>query len=146
MMHPFSIRFRIAAWAALAAFFSAVAPVVAMPRQPLSPSAYVALQEKAGEVLEIEVLRVEVEPGEELREELVRVTAAVVAVERSTSGVQKGDFIQISYSVRSGDNGQPLPAEIPVLKDGQRTIAFLQVEDGRAYFSPAAGAMSFARF
>jgi hypothetical protein len=117
-----------------------------LPRQPLAPSAYEELQKNATEVVQIEVLKVEVEPGEELREEVLRITAAVLDVERSASGVRTGDFIQISYSVQSGDNGQPLPAEVPILKEGQRTIAFLQTEEGRAFLVPAAGAMSFSRF
>lgn len=125
-----------------AAFFG----LVLSAKGVLPPSEYVKLQEAAPEVVQIEVMSAISEPGQELNEEIIRLTAVVLKVERSKSGMQKGDFLQIVYTVRSKPDGLLGREEIPVLSEGAKTIAFLRSEEGTPFFIPAAGAMSFDRF
>jgi len=112
----------------------------------LPPSEYEKLQKAAPEVVEMEVMSVLSEPGPEMNEEIIRITGVVIKVERSESGMQKGDFLQIVYTVRTKPDGLLGREEIPVLAEGTKTIAFLRSEEGTPFFVPAAGAMSFARF
>jgi hypothetical protein len=112
----------------------------------LPPSEYEKMQQNAPEAVEIEVMAVVREPGRELNEESIRVTAVVLKVERSTSGMKKGDFLQIVYTVRTKPDGLVGREEIPVLEEGTETIAFLRTEEGTPFYVPAAGAMSFDRF
>jgi hypothetical protein len=112
----------------------------------LPPSEYEKMQVAAPEAVQIEVMAVLREPGEELNEELIRITAVATEVERSASGIQKGDFLQIVYTVRTKPDGLLGREEIPVLTEGTKTIAFLRSEEGTPFFVPAAGAMSFDRF
>ena len=123
---------------------------------PLSPSAYEAMQEAAPIVVEIEVLKVQREPTENLQEEMIRVTAVVVRVEKggqpekaeapSESKIAAGDFLQIAYTVQTREDGRVGREQIPVLEEGQTTIAFLQSVEGVPHLQPAAGAMSFSKF
>lgn len=112
----------------------------------LPPSEYVKMQDAAPEAVEIEVLSVAREPGEELSEELIRITAVATKVERSESGIEAGDFLQIVYSIRTKSDGLVGREQIPVLAQGAKTIAFLRSQEGTPFFVPAAGAMSFDRF
>jgi len=129
-------------------FFAAVAvAVLLLPAGAvLPPSEYVKMQEAAPEALEIEVLAVVSEPGEELNEEIIRVTAVTTKIERSAAGIKRGDFLQIVYTVRTKPDGMLGREEIPVLAEGAKTVAFLRSEEGTPFFVPAAGAMSFNRF
>ena len=113
----------------------------------LPPSAYEAMQAAAPESLTIEVLKVDFEPLEEnASERAVTATASVIAVERSASGLQPGDFIQITYRIPIKHPAAADRELIPILQAGQETPAFLaQCEDG-LFYRPVAGSMSFARF
>lgn len=112
----------------------------------LPPSAYEALQKAAPEALMLDILRVEIVPSSKSNEEIVRVTAAVLKVERSDSGVKIGDFLQFDYSVASNPDAKQSAGQIPILSEGSKTIAFLKITEGNTFFKPAAGIMSFNRF
>lgn len=119
-------------------------PPAAMAALP--PSAYEELQKNAPEQLEIEVMRVQREPGKNPEEEVIRMTAVALKVVRTGTGIEPGDFLQIEFTVRGKMENLPGPGNPPVLKEGEKTPAFLQSREGRAFYEPAAGAMSFAKF
>jgi len=127
------------------ALFLLLADLSAGPTLP-PPSVFLEMQKNAPEHLDIEVLRVQTEPGTNLDEELFCVTAVAVKVHRSASGIQPGDFLQIKYVIRCGLDGKSLAGEPPRLKQGEKVPAFLKSREGRISFEPAAGAMSFATF
>jgi hypothetical protein len=104
------------------------------------------MQSAATEVVEIEVLKIQREPAENIDEELMRVTGVVLKVEKTATNVEAGDFLQIAYTITVRGDGRPDRSQVPLLEEGQRTIAFLRAVDGMAYLAPAAGAMSFGRF
>lgn len=112
----------------------------------LPPSAYEAMQAKAGEAIAIEVLRVETEPTAKLDEEIIRAIAVVTKVERTASGLQAGDSIEIVYRLRMGGDGQPLTGQPPRLEEGFKGPAFLQRSDDAPIYQPAAANFSFELF
>ena len=83
----------------------------------LPPSAYESMQAKAPEYLRIEVLRVNVEPGESPTQQRVHVVALTTEV----------------FRTKSGPN------------EKERTVAYLAKTEG-SDFVPAAGRMSFINF
>lgn len=115
-------------------------------RANLPPSAYEAMQQAAAEALQIEVLRVETEPGTQLDEEVICLTAVVTRVERSASGLQAGDSIQVVYTLKMGADGRPQPGQPPALEEGFSGSAFLQREPDSPIYHPAALALSFELF
>lgn len=133
---------RIRAWilVALAASFHSV--VFA----ELPPSAYEEKQKAASEKLDLRVMRVEVEPGANPKEQVVRITAIVDKVDRTASGLNEGDFLTIIYTVLERPPGWVGPGAIPILSQKDKTVAYLQrIPDSRDY-QPVAGAMSFSNF
>ncbi len=127
-------------------FLGAVLLLPVLLRANLPPSAYEAMQQAAAEALHIEVLRVETEPGTQLDEEVIRLTAVVTQVERSASGLQAGDSIQIVYTLKMGADGHPQPGQPPALEEGFSGPAFLRREPDRPIYHPAALALSFDLF
>lgn len=112
----------------------------------LPPSAYDAMQKKAGEYLNIEVLRVDIEPGDNPNEQKVQIAALVSSVDRTSSDVKQGDFISISYTVTEREKGWVGAGEVPILNEKDQTVAYLtKIPDGDGY-APAAGRMSFSNF
>lgn len=112
----------------------------------LPPSAYEAMQAKAPEYLEIEVLRVDVEPGAAANERKVNVLALAQAVTRTASGLRAGDIVHIVYTLKEHPPGWSGPGPVPVPAEKDRTVAYLSKNDASGDYSPAAGAMSFRNF
>jgi hypothetical protein len=112
----------------------------------LPPSAYEAMQQNAPESLQIEVLRVQSEPGANLDEEIIRVTVVVTRVDRTSQGLQPGDSIQIVYPLKIAPNGRPLTGQPPRLTEGFSGPAYLSRETDAPFYRPAAQALSFEKF
>ncbi|MCX6968799.1 MAG: hypothetical protein NTV93_01420 [Verrucomicrobia bacterium] len=114
-------------------------------RAELPPSAYERMQKAATDVVEIEVLRVDIEPGEAPGSQNLHITALVNKVTRTTN-VKENDIIKIQYLVTTREKGWAGPGEIPILEEKQKTLAYLVKDPGSEEFHPAAGAMSFRNF
>lgn len=114
-------------------------------RAELPPSAYERMQSAATEVVEIEVLRVEIEPGEAPGSQNIRLMALVNKVTR-TANVKDNDLIKIQYKVTGHEKGWTGPGEIPLLEEKEKTLAYLVKDPETDEFHPAAGAMSFRNF
>lgn len=117
----------------------------ALVRAELPPSAYEAMQAKAPEYLKIEVLRVDVSPGEKPEEQAVHVVAMVTQVMRTGSEVKPDDIINIHYVIVERPSGWAGPGAVPLLADKQQTVAYLSRQDN-GDFKPEAGRMSFSNF
>lgn len=112
----------------------------------LPPSVYEARQKAAPEFLKIEILRVEIEPGEQSDQQKVDAVVMVTAVERTSSDLKTDQIINISYIITDRGRDYRGPGEIPLLIEGESSVAYLaKDENGPAYF-PAAGVMSFQNF
>ncbi|MEI8312980.1 MAG: hypothetical protein WCH98_19715 [Verrucomicrobiota bacterium] len=111
----------------------------------LPPSAYERMQAAATEVVEIEVLRVEIEPGEAAGSQNIRLMALVNKVAR-TANVKENDLIKIGYTVTGREKGWTGPGEIPILEERDKTLAYLVKDPATDEFHPAAGVMSFRNF
>lgn len=129
--------------AACAIFCFGAAPSV---RAELPPSVYEKKQKEAGEFVNIEVLRVEIEPGEAPNEQIVHAVAMVNKINRSASGLNEGDIINIAYTVTERSPGYVGPGPIPLLEERQTTIAYLTKNEEAGTYTPAAGTMSFRNF
>ena len=111
----------------------------------LPPSAYEAMQAKAAEQLEIEVLRVSVETGESPTQKDVHVVALTVKVIRTGSDLKPNEIINILYSIRDHPQGWAGAGEVPIPVEKTHSVAYLtRMESGD--FAPAAGRMSFSNF
>ena len=111
----------------------------------LPPSAYEAMQAKAPEHFKIEILRVDVAPGETPTQQRVQLVALINEVLRSASGAKPNEIINIAYAVTEHTRGWAGPGPIPILREKERSVAYLKklpVGD----FEPAAGRMSFTNF
>ncbi|MEI6034798.1 MAG: hypothetical protein WCS65_11030 [Verrucomicrobiae bacterium] len=115
-------------------------------RAELPPSAYESKQKAAAEFLSIEILRVEIEPGDAPERQNVRIMALVTKVVRSASEVKEGDLINIFYPVTARASGRSGPREIPILVEKDQSVAYLVKDPASGDFRPAAGAMSFRNF
>ena len=119
--------------------------LVPVLRAELPPSAYEAMQAKAPEYFKIEILRVDVEPGETPTQERVQLVALISEVLRSASGAKPNEIINIIYTVTEHPRGWAGPGPIPIPREKERTVAYLKklpVGD----FEPAAGRMTFTNF
>lgn len=114
-------------------------------RAELPPSAYERMQAAATEVVEIEVLRVDVEPGQTQGTQNICLTALVNKPTRTTN-VKENDLIKIHYTVTGRAKGWTGPGEIPILEEKVKTIAYLVKDPASEDFCPAAGVMSFRNF
>lgn len=112
----------------------------------LPPSAYEAMQAKASDAAKIEVLQVEVEPGESPEQQKVHIVAMVNEVIRTSSGLSAGDLINIYYTVTARPKGWVGPGEIPILSEKDSTIAYLTKNAETDQYAPSAGRMSFSNF
>jgi hypothetical protein len=119
--------------------------LVPLLRAELPPSAYESMQAKAPEYLKIEVLRVSVEPGESPTQQRVQVVALATEVFRTATGLKPNDIVNILYIVTEHPRGWAGPGEVPILKEKERTVAYLSRTEGDD-FTPAAGRMSFSNF
>lgn len=112
----------------------------------LGPAAYEAMQTKAPEFLEIEVLRVNVEPAQDPTSQTIKAMVLVNKVDRSATSVNPGDIINIVYTLTERPKGWVGPGAIPLLTEKEKTIAYLKKDDASGDFSPVAGIMSFQNF
>lgn len=126
-----------------AALFFALAPALLAE---LGPAAYEAMQAKAPEFLEIEVLRVEVEPSQEPSSQTIKAMALVTKVDRTASNVNPGDLINIAYTLTERPKDAVGPGPIPLLAEKAITIAYLKRDEASGNFNPVAGMMSFENF
>jgi len=143
---------RMTALAVLAAALGAAAG------RAVPPESLVAKwQQKADEALKIKVTSVKAtrvkstvgKDGAFTLTDDVEVTAEVVGVTRSKSGVKKGDTIKISYSIGRGPfrtvNGQlkdmrpPGDPEPPLLKKGQEKPAYLTRSKSGTFYLAVGG-------
>ena len=128
-------------------FFRVILVFLLMPAAyaELPPSAYEAMQTKAPEHIQIEVLRVEVEPGEAPTQKRVHLIALTTAVVRTASGLKPNEIVNIFYTVTEHPEGWDGPGEIPIPKERDRSVAYLE-KTGGGDFAPVAGRMSFSNF
>lgn len=114
-------------------------------RAELAPSAYEAMQAKAPEFLKIEVLRVDVEPGDDATQQKIHIVAMVNDVTRTDSNLKAGDIVNIAYVVTERPKGWAGPGQVPIPVAKDQTVAYLTKEANGDY-SPAAGRMTFSQF
>lgn len=119
-------------------------PILAFAELP--PSAYETMQAKAPEYLKIQVMRVDIEPGQNPEEQKVVMMALVDAVDRTGSNIKVGDFVTIGYTVIERPRGWAGPGEVPILAENDKTIAYLEKNGDTGEYKPAAGRMSFSNF
>lgn len=112
----------------------------------LPPSVYEKKQAEAPEKLQLQIMRVQVEPGAKPEEQSVRLTALVETVDRSASGVSRGDFVTIAYTVTEHPIGWAGPGPVPIPNEKDKTVAYLQRIPDSGDYAPAAGAMTFSHF
>jgi hypothetical protein len=114
-------------------------------RAELPPSAYESMQAKASEYVRIEVLRVDVEPGEDASQQVVHLVALVTEVIRTATELTTDGIVEIHYTITDHPEGWVGPGELPLLHDKVTTIAYLNKLESGDYV-PAAGRMSFSNF
>ena len=120
----------------------------------LPPGVYQDLQQKAPEVLYLQVSSVDAHRSfakpsgcsffdfEVIRD--VKVQARVIRVVRSETGVHPGDVIEIEYSSISRCSGWNGPRSIRMLRKGDLAYAFLSRSGRSAVFEPAARGATFS--
>lgn len=110
----------------------------------LPPNVYIELRKKAPEVLRIRTDEVISKPAGILDRSnwTETVSATVLEVTRSESGVKKGDVISIVYGRQVPKEGWVGPAPAQQLAKGKEYTAFLAKNEGGG-FSIAARGMSF---
>lgn len=118
-------------------------PILALAELP--PSAYEKMQAAAPEYFQIEVLRVDVSPGEKPDDQQVHVVAMVTQVVRTATEAKPDEIINILYTVTEHPKGWVGPGGIPLLQEKQQTVAYLAKEE-TGDFKPVAGRMSFSNF
>jgi hypothetical protein len=127
----------------LLTFLLCLLPLVAFAELP--PSAYENMQAKAPEFLKIEILRVDISPGDKPEDQTVHAVAMVTQVMRTATEVKPDEIINIYYTVTERPKGWAGPGEVPLLEDKQQTVAYL-AKGETGDFKPAAGRMSFSNF
>lgn len=102
------------------------------------------MQVDAPECLNIEVLRVNVEPGPNAGDQVVTLVALVHDVTRSATSLKPNDIINIVYTILDRKD-MVGPGQVPIPEERSQTIAFLRPgEEGN--YAPAAGRMTFSKF
>ncbi|MEO6052577.1 MAG: hypothetical protein ABIP97_01050 [Chthoniobacterales bacterium] len=112
----------------------------------LPPSAYEAKQAAATQQLKIQILRVNIEPGDKADTQKVEALARVDQVIRTNAQIKLNDLITIIYTVTHHPSGWAGPGEIPILQENQSLPAYLTSIPESKNFAPAAGRMSFINF
>lgn len=120
--------------------------LVTLPtRAELPPSAYEQMQTTAPELVKIEVLRVDVEPGEDPTQQKIHIVAMVTEVSRTASGLKANDLVNIVYGITERPKGWAGPGQVPVPAVKDQTVAYLKKLDNGDY-APAAGRMTYSQF
>jgi hypothetical protein len=111
----------------------------------LPPYVYKQRQQQAPESLLIKVRSVQTRETDEPRGKKIDVSveAQVEQVIRSQTGLHPGDVIRIHYA--HNEYKEPLigPSEVPMLKEGERCPAYLEMDKKEKTYLPAAGGYSF---
>lgn len=112
----------------------------------LAPEVYIELQSKAPEVLKIRVDAVASSPEGLFKRSkwTENVTATVVDIVRTRSGLKKGDTIHLEYTRIIPEKGWVGPAPAPQLMKGREYMAFLSKTEAGS-FSLAARGLSFVK-
>jgi hypothetical protein len=111
----------------------------------LPPSAYESMQAKAPEYFKVEILRVDVEPGETPTQQKVHLVALITQVIRTASGAKPNEIVNILYTVTEHPKGWVGPGAVPIPSEKEQTVAYLSKTEA-GDFEPAAGRMSFTNF
>ena len=111
----------------------------------LPPSAYESMQAKAPEYFKVEILRVDVEPGETPIQQKVHLVALVTEVIRTATGAKPDEIVNILYTITEHPKGWAGPGSVPIPSEKERTVAYLSKTEA-GDFEPAAGRMSFTNF
>jgi hypothetical protein len=109
----------------------------------IAPEHYARMQDTAPEYVTIEPAAVRKGVALFSRTRPVRVTALVVAVSRSATGIAVGDSITIRYEQFTPPRGWVGPRPIPILQTGTRYPAYLAWDAKESTFRPAAQGASF---
>ena len=112
----------------------------------LPPSAYEAMQAKAPEFFEVEILRSDVKPEDGPNDKKITLTARVSKTFRAATGISEGAVITITYTEVARPAGWAAPGRVPILKEGDKKVAFLEKGPKPNQYLPAAGAMTFQQF
>jgi len=112
----------------------------------LPPSAYEAMQAKAPEFFEVEILRSDVKPEDGPNDKKITLTARVSKTFRTATGIIEGAVITITYTEVARPAGWAGPGRVPILKEGDKKVAFLEKGPKPNQYLPAAGAMTFQQF
>jgi hypothetical protein len=110
----------------------------------LPPDVYKAEQAESPEALTITVTCVDIQKTKEpsgMRSDITA-EAKVLEVKRSTSNLQVGDTVRISYPHFRADQPIAGPSEPEILEKGNTYPAFLQ-KDAAGHYTPAAGGYTF---
>jgi hypothetical protein len=129
--------------------FSKLSPPLFLPQAStpkLPPSAYESMQAAAPEHLEVEILRVDLEPGAEPNQQDVQLTARILKVHHTASNLQPGGMLNILYTLTARPPGFVGPGLVPIPVEGDKTVAYLKNGEKPDEFEPAAGAMTFRNF
>lgn len=122
----------------------ALAATTYLPAE-IAPEHYAGMQNDALEYVTIETTAVRKGFALFSRTRTVTVTARVVTVSRSTSGINVGDTITIRYEHFNPGRGWAGPRPIPILEVGARYPAYLAWDATDSTFRPAAMGASFER-
>jgi hypothetical protein len=109
----------------------------------IAPENYAGMQNDAPEYVTIEPTAVRTGFALFSRTRPVAVTARVVTVLRSASGINVGDTITIRYEHFNPRRGWAGPRPIPILEVGTRYPAYLAWDAAENSFRPAAMGASF---
>ncbi|MEI8293823.1 MAG: hypothetical protein WCG66_07505 [bacterium] len=112
----------------------------------LPPSAYEQMQAESPEFLDVEILRVDIEPGAEADQQDVQLTARILTVHRTSSNLQQGGMLNIVYTLTARPPGFVGPGQVSIPAEGDKTVAYLKNGEKPDEFLPAAGAMTFRNF
>ena len=111
----------------------------------LPPSAYESMQAKAPEYFQVEILRVDVEPGDTPTQQKVHLVALITQVLRTASGAKPNEIVNILYTTNEHPKGWVGSGAVPIPSEKERTVAYLS-RTGAGEYEPAAGRMSFTNF
>jgi hypothetical protein len=109
----------------------------------IAPEHYARMQDDAPEYVTIEPVSVQTGFAPFRRTRMITVTARVIAVSRSVSGIAVGDTITIRYQHFNPPRGWVGPRPIPILRRGARYPAYLSWDATEGTFRPAARGASF---
>lgn len=113
----------------------------------MSPESYANFQAAAPNAFTIEVQEVVTSRRQCGNDACINVKAnvAVTGVARTSAKVQAGQWIKICYQHTERAVALIGPSEIPILKAGRKSDAFLKWDPKQHAFVPAAGGYSFQK-